>query len=332
MKLSKSSFSQSQFSVVFDFYFRDDRHFSLWIILYSRKTFTSILTFTSSSNDVTQLDSEIIIIVFAFDSLRSSQHSHVSELFDEVIRTVQIIVVINLRSAVVRRQQKERSTRNSSIESLFYSTKWAIDKSIFRKAFKQFIKQTIQYRQSQVYRNLQSISRDQSSLLEANSLSSHSPSNSITSKRQIRQSFVAFRIVSRFLFENIIDDSSIKQARVRLSRVSSFFSLIDEKSDSISTKHRFIRATTEISAEKVIYNRFLESEQQMKSMFILFDEDIQRIVDRVITNYVQQNSSQSDSSDVSNDRDSSDLNELNDMNADTSRFQSKKLSFFNLIY
>ena len=67
-------------------------------------------------------------------------------------------------------------------------------------------------------------------------------------------------------------------------------------------------------------------------MFILFDEDIQRIVDKVITNYVQQNSSQSNSSNVSNDRDSSNLNELNDMNVDTSRFQSKKLSFFNFTY
>ena len=157
-------------------------------------------------------------------------------------------------------------------------------------------------------------------------------SNSITSKRQIRQSFVIFRIISRFLFENIIDDSSIKQARVRLSRASSFFSFIDEKFNSISTKHRFTRVTTEISAEKIIYNRFLKSEQQTKSMFIFFDENIQRIVDKVITNYVQQNSLQSNSSNVSNDRDSLNLNELNDMNVDTSRFQSKKLSFFNFIY
>ena len=54
--------------------------------------------------------------------------------------------------------------------------------------------------------------------------------------------------------------------------------------------------------------------------------DIQRIVDKIIINYVQQHLSQSKSQ---NERDSSNLNELNDVNIDdTSRFQSKKLHFF----
>ena len=59
-------------------------------------------------------------------------------------------------------------------------------------------------------------------------------------------------------------------------------------------------------------------------------KNIQRIVDKVIANYVQQHSSLSKSQD---ERDSPNLNELNDVNIDdTSRFQSKKLNFFNFTY
>ena len=301
--------------------------------MYSRKASTSTLASASSSSGAIQLDSEVIATAFALDSLRNSQHLHASELSDEVARTVQAIVVTNLRPATVRRSQEaSRDTRNSSTEPLSYPAEWAIDKPSLRKAVKQFIKQTVQYRQSQAYRSLQPVPRDQPPVIEADSPSSHSPSDSTTPDRQAKQPSVAPRIASRFLPEGSIDDSPVEQARVRLSRASSFSSLIGEESDSVSTGHRPTRATTGTSAEEAIYNRPLGPEQQTESMPTLSDEDIQRIVDRAITNYVQQNPSQSGPPGVPGDRGPSGLDGLNGMNAGTSRFQPKELGFFNPTY
>ena len=81
------------------------------------------MIFASSSSDVNQFDLNTMKTTFVIDNLQNNQHFHVNELFEKTIRTMQIIVVIHLRFATIRRIMKTQDIKKKFAKSLFYSAK-----------------------------------------------------------------------------------------------------------------------------------------------------------------------------------------------------------------
>ena len=149
-----------------------------------------------------------------------------------------------------------------------------------------------------------------------------SRSNSSTKRPVVLLSITTFVILSFINLE-----------RRDVSRIfaTSFESIDDDRNT---------RATIDISIEKAIYSHFIESKlknpilssknfSQISLIIAMSKENIQRIVDRALNNYVQRHSSQLE---FSSSKDASSSTELDEQEEDTRRFNSKKVDFFNLKY
>ena len=60
---------------------------------------------------------------FVIDNLRNNHHFHVNKLFEKIIHTMQVIIVIHLRFATIRRIIKTRNIKKKSAKSLFCEMK-----------------------------------------------------------------------------------------------------------------------------------------------------------------------------------------------------------------
>ena len=159
-------------------------------------------------------------------------------------------------------------------------------------------------------------------------------------------------------FRDIIDENSISRSNSSTKRpivllsitIFVIFFLINlERRDvsrifttlfKLANNDKNTRATTSILIEKTIYSHPIES--TLKN-FILFSkklfqislittilkENIQRIVDRALNNYVQRYSSQLE---LSSSKNASSLVELDEQKKNTRRFNFKKVNFFNFKY
>jgi hypothetical protein len=86
-----------------------------------------------------RLNDETVILVFQLQSFRTVDHKYVRELLiEEILQTIQIIIIIKIKPTIPILAKKPRTTRAASAEPPSYSPEWAVDKAVFREACSHF--------------------------------------------------------------------------------------------------------------------------------------------------------------------------------------------------
>ena len=258
-----------------------------------------------------------ILIVWAIHDCRQTKHRFIRDLSRELLRIVTAIIVSIFRST------KSLFTREiiSLTESIAYSFDWAINVDVFRRDAKQFYENIAEYRQFQIFFNFVNFksSIDQSSF--DSSVINNSFFIDVTSNRQLNLNFAVFR---NNRFRDVNDSFVTKTSTIRLSIdfVSTFS--VSSLIDSDEVINRNIRATTDISIEKVIYSQSIESSISIAKVSIIVDmflsqNQLQQMIDRALNNYVQRHSFQSeftesfDSSELSEQQNQDDENTVDNI-------------------
>lgn len=175
---------------------------------------------------ITVLSNDIKDTAFSLDAFHKSGHQYAFDLFKEIIHTFQSIVVTTSFRFSRPLNQRQRHTRNFSQESTPYSSDWAIDKSSFKKAAKDFYNLTTDYRDTPTYK---SFLQSQHIVGSSSSFEASTPEGQVPS---------APRLKSRFLD---VDDTPIPSRN---------------REATSSTPGNKITAR-ETSAEEGIYRRFI---------------------------------------------------------------------------
>ena len=258
-----------------------------------------------------------ILIAWAIHDFRQTKHRFIRNLSKKLFRIVTAIIASTFRSI------KSLFTREiiSSTKSIIYSSDWTIDADVFRRDAKQFYENIVEYRQSQIFLSFVNFrsSIDRSSL--DNFVINNSSFTDVTSDKQLNLDFAVFRDNR---FRDVNDSFVTKTSTIRLSIdfVSTFS--VSSLIDSDEVINRNIRATTDISIEKVIYSQSIESSISIAKVSIIVDmflsqNQLQQMIDRALNNYVQRHSFQSeftesfDSSELSEQQNQDDENTVDNI-------------------
>ena len=223
------------------------------------------LTFAVNSSSVIIIKN-IVVLNFQLDVFQQTNHRYVVKYyFDEIKKTIQLIVINNIRSIFVKQLNLVdfvKKIKNNSTNSSIYSIEWVIDKSLLRANFRQFQKLTILYRATfDTIRN----STINSFSIEITS------KKSITSNKRETIDFFTSRLITRV--RDDIDDTFV--TRNQSTTIRFFFAFVFTFNvSSITQSNSFIifefvlRSifsikviidTFDISTKKIIYSQSIKS-------------------------------------------------------------------------
>ena len=290
---------------------------------------------------IQSMSKEIVVIAWHFHEFELANHSLSKTLSKKVIQTMIIFVSINFRST---KSLTIRKIRVTSIEFVEYSSKWIINIAIFRAIVLRFFEEIEKYRQTFVYQNFQF--RQEIKTFDDNSTSNNT--SIILERRTITSQIIVSRIESRFRYEDDIFVIERNQIHVKISRVSSYSSIIDSNNrftidNQQINNNQFIISnstnTRETSIEKVIYEQSIKS----NSITIFMRSALQVVITIVVSVVViqaienikakirqkMQQTNQRNQQESIESFDSSDWSENDNDDNDNNQFQSKHLDFFD---
>ncbi len=207
-----------------------------------------------------RLNDETVILVFQLHNFRTIDHKYVKELLtEEILQTIQIIIIIQIKSTTSILVKKLKITRATSTESSSYSSEWAVDKIVFRKTCSHFWMIIENFRNSKKFtvfktRNIQAklLNDDFDQLFSSSSSSSLIKMSSVSKKKFHRRS-ISLQSISLFYKEKKLklkESSRIIQKSKRTtttslndSSISASLSKIREETvdEEISRMNRIIK-------------------------------------------------------------------------------------------
>jgi hypothetical protein len=145
-----------------------------------------------------RLNDFTIILTFQLQIFWTASHKFVRKfLIEELLQTIQTIIIIKIKPTVLILSKKSRITRATSTKSSSYSFEWAVDKIVFRETCNHFWVIIENFRNSKKFtvfksRNIQveSLNDDSDQLFSSSSFSSQA------SKKKFHKRSVSLQNIS----------------------------------------------------------------------------------------------------------------------------------------